>query len=102
MGNLARFFEAQIAARSRMYMRSSREAFERAKARAVGVPPLPAYPGDGSTRCLTNCACQWEIIPEVQDDGAIVYNCYWRLGPTEHCPDCIERSRQWNPYTVSS
>ena len=44
--------EAQISARSQMYMNSAREAYERANMRASGVADLPAYPGDGSTICL--------------------------------------------------
>lgn len=44
--------EAQIRARAAMYVRSSRDSFERAKAAAMGAPELPAYPGDGTTECL--------------------------------------------------
>lgn len=44
--------EAQIRARAAMYVRSSRDAFERGMANAQGAPDLPAYPGDGSTECL--------------------------------------------------
>jgi len=42
-GNLT---EGQIAARAKMYIRSAREANQRANMRAWGVPSLPAYPGD--------------------------------------------------------
>ena len=44
--------EAQIRARSAMYINSAREGFERGQARAFGIPELPAYPGDGQTICL--------------------------------------------------
>lgn len=78
--------EGQIRARSAMYIRSSREAYERAKERTLagkgieeerwvlgiaehcedcvnfslqGWQPLGAfpYPGEGETICLTNCQC---------------------------------------------
>lgn len=78
--------EAQIRARSRMYLRSSREAYERAKLQAfqdAGVDEEAwflgiaehcedcvefenegwqelgyfPFPGEGSTICLTNCQC---------------------------------------------
>lgn len=79
--------EAQIAARSRMYVNSAREAYERGHRRAIrgtrsevrwnlgsteehcgdcldlaargwmDIDDLDIYPGGGSTQCLTNCDC---------------------------------------------
>lgn len=86
--------QAQINARLKMYINSASEAFWRGLARDVPID-LPAYPGDGSSACLVNCQCRWDIQPV--DDG---YNCYWRLGEAEHCPDCMERARIWNPYSI--
>ena len=84
----------QAAARLNMYANSANEALWRGIAR--GLPQtLPAYPGDGSTVCLTNCQCEWEIIET--EEG---FECYWRLGAAEHCPDCIQRSQTWNPYII--
>jgi hypothetical protein len=92
----------QIRARSAMYLRSSREAYERANSRAWGVPPLPAYPGDGQTRCLTNCQCSWVIEEVVDEEGAMAgWDCFWTLGVAEHCEDCVENSHKWNPLFVS-
>ncbi len=87
--------QAQIVARLKMYINSASESFWRAVSRDMPFE-LPAYPGDGSTSCLTNCQCEWDItfIPEVG------YDCYWRLGAAEHCEDCIERSTTWNPYRI--
>jgi hypothetical protein len=88
----------QILARSRMYVRSSREAFNRALGRAWGIPEgaLPAYPGDGrSCLGLTNCGCEW--IFEENDE---VWFATWSLGETEHCEVCIENSKTWNPYVI--
>lgn len=42
----------QVAALASMYINSTREAYERAKARVRGISALPAYPGDGGTKCL--------------------------------------------------
>ena len=89
----------QILARARMYIRSSREAYNRAQGRAYGIPEgaLPAYPGDGSScEGLTNCACQWDI--QKTNDG---WDCYWRLGEAEHCKLCLEHEQKWNPFHIA-
>jgi hypothetical protein len=95
--------EGQIAARAAMYIRSSREGYERAKVRAYGiaVDDLPHYPGQGDSQCLTNCKCHWSI-DEVRDDGALIgFDCYWNLGPTEqHCADCTGYAAAYNPYPI--
>lgn len=87
--------EGQIRARARMYVASAREAFERANGRAQGVPAMPAYPGDGSTVCLTNCKCTW--VFEQAETGWL---CYWQLGRADHCDDCLGRAGEWNPLFV--
>lgn len=87
-----RYSEAQIAARARMYVESSSQAFEQARQLARGAPNLPAYPGDGSTQCLSNCKCWWQIRETEAE-----WLCTWRLSPVENCPDCLERSRTWAP-----
>lgn len=83
---------SQALYRARLYIDSSTQAFERARAAGYGLT-LPQYPGDGSTRCLANCKCEWEIK---QTD--FFFECFWRLGYAEHCPDCIEASQVYNPY----
>lgn len=85
----------QVRARAAMYFESSGQAYERGKSNSLGMPRLPAYPGDGSTQCLSNCGCHWEIT-ETED----AWLCSWVLGPVEHCPDCVRRSREWNPYRI--
>lgn len=86
--------QAQINARLKMYINSASEAFWRGFTRGIPID-LPAYPGDGSTRCLVNCQCQWDI--QQIENG---YNCYWLLGEAEHCEDCVERAGKWNPYKI--
>jgi hypothetical protein len=81
-----------------MYVRSSREAYNRALGRSYGIPEgsLPAYPGDGkSCLGLTNCGCEW--IFEENDKEWLAT---WSLGTTEHCELCIENSEKWNPYVI--
>lgn len=96
--------EAQIAARAKMYIRSAREGYERGHSRAVGMPfgALPAYPGDGSTECLSNCACFWEFETERNSSGQVSqWNAYWRLGATEaHCTTCPDRAAMWQPFVL--
>ena len=87
--------EKQIAARSEMYLHSAREAFERARRRAQGAPELPAYPGDGSTICKTNCRCFWELDKKLDR-----WLAYWRITAAESCATCIERAGEWAPYEL--
>lgn len=87
--------EAQIAARSRMYVEASGTTFERAMTQSRDMPALPQYPGDGGTQCLTNCKCSW-VIRETET----AWQCTWTLHPAEHCEDCIELSERYNPYTI--
>lgn len=86
----------QIAAYAAMYIKSAREAFERASAKVRGIPDMPAYPGDGSS-CLglTNCGCHWEYHFR---KGR--WECYWKLGATEHCELCLQHAQEWSPLIV--
>lgn len=84
---------SQIIARAEMYINATRQGFERGKAAAYGIE-LPAYPGDGSSPCLSNCRCYWQI----ESGDAIL--AYWRLGIADHCAVCQQRNAEWNPYRV--
>lgn len=93
------------AARARMYAQALEQVYQKAymaaKSAKVGLPPLPAYPCDGSTRCRTNCNCYWEGPLEREDDNGRYYALYWRLRPGENCPDCLERAtKKWNPLKI--
>jgi len=91
-GNLS---PAQIQMRSRMYIDSATQSFERARSASMGMPQLPAYPGDGQTVCRSNCKCNWKI-----EEVEFGWNCYWKLGIAEHCDDCVTNSEIWNPLFV--
>lgn len=86
----------QIRTRARMYVDSGTQAFERAKAESQGIPPLPAYPGDGQTICRANCQCHWEC----SDEGDH-WACTWVLGEAEHCPDCVDNAERWAPLEIA-
>jgi hypothetical protein len=89
-GNLS---EAQIAARLNMYINSANEALWKALTRDLGFD-LPAYPGDGSTECLTNCRCEWDIREVLEG-----YDCYWIVDhEAENCDDCLGRGSDWAPW----
>jgi hypothetical protein len=75
-------------ARARLYAGAIKHSFWRGTTKGLD---LPAYPGDGTSDCLVNCNCAWEI------DGD---DAYWRLGPTDHCETCRERATTWNPYQL--
>lgn len=64
---------------------------------ATKMLPLPAMPRDGTTPCLGNCGCSWEIT-ELDGDGN--YDCTWAMGPLEHCQICKQRAADWAPYRI--
>lgn len=59
--------------------------------------PLPAYPGDGTTQCKTNCRCSWDVV-ELPGEGNA--NAIWLLGPADHCQTCMQRSEDWAPLQI--
>lgn len=89
--------EAQIGARSALYVESGTQAYERARVRAHGLPlTLAQHPGDGQTQCGANCRCALEI--EETDE---VFNVRWVLsGSGETCDDCRLLAGTWNPLVI--
>ncbi len=83
-------------ARAEMYARSIQVPYWRG---ATKMLPLPAMPGDGTTQCLTNCRCAWNVV--TVDEAANDYDAYWVYGATErHCQTCRERESQWSPVQI--
>lgn len=83
--------------RAALYARSTYASFWR---EAVPVD-LPAVPGDGSTQCLTNCLCQWQIEYEYTRTGRVkAVLATWKLDGGEHCKDCEKRAEDWNPLRI--
>lgn len=82
-------------ARAEMYARSIQTPYWRG---ATKLLPLPAMPGDGTTACLSNCRCAWDVQ---ELDGENNYDCYWRYGATErHCQGCRQRASEWAPLQI--
>ena len=94
-GRLDDVSEQKLNIRGSLYGASSSASFERGYQAERGLPPgvLPAQPGDGSTRCLTNCHCRWSIRTISKERGDFDAN--WRLGAAEHCQTCRDRARSW-------
>lgn len=88
---------AQVRMRARMYMGAGTQGYSYAKSRTFGSPILPQYPGDGQTRCLSNCQCHLEY--DYQEFDVLVF---WVLGRAEHCPDCVALAASWSPLRLES
>jgi hypothetical protein len=86
----------QIRVRARMYIDASVQAYERAVSERLGLPRMPAYPGDGSTECRANCKCHWQY-----EETDTAWNCTWVVhSAAENCATCLERGAMWAPYVV--
>lgn len=77
-----------ISARAQLYARSSQQMYWRS---ATGDADLPAYPGDWSTPCGSNCGCEW--VPN--GDGSF----RWVRGKDDSCEECKQREQNWQRVT---
>jgi 2'-5' RNA ligase len=89
-----------LQARARMYGNASRYTaallqagpFAGGTRRKKGsIPPLPWIPGDGSTECLVNCKCRWELSEVGRNDKFKMIKAVWHMTHAEHCEDCPDR-----------
>lgn len=98
-GNLS---EAQIRARLNMYYESSQQSYEAMNALTRGIKfrDLPAYPGDGSTICLSNCKCFWDYVNVFVNGVLIGYDVFWVRTFEESCINCQDRELEWNPISI--
>lgn len=87
---------ATAVTRAKLYARSTQATFWR---QALPVQ-LPAYPGDGSSECLTNCLCDWEIDYELDGSRVIAVLATWARNAKESCDTCIARSVDWKPLRI--
>jgi hypothetical protein len=83
-----------IQARARMYGRAAGGTASLIQAGAVIENLLPYLPRDGSTKCLINCMCRWDlkVVKVDKKSGDKTIKAVWRLSPAEHCKDCLERN----------
>lgn len=92
---------AQIKNRARMYIDGAHKMFQRGRTEAFGMPRLPAYDGDGQQQCLNRGRCTWLIQPVYENKMLAGWNATWVLDPNaQHCTDCPENARLWNPLFV--
>ena len=85
----------QIRNRSEMYVHSSTQSAERAKASSFDID-LPEYPADGNQICRARCRCRWEIKEEEE-----LTLCFWIIDVNaEHCESCRINAAQWKPYII--
>jgi hypothetical protein len=87
--------EAALLSRAALYPASAGSAFERGRAQAFGISDLPAYPGDGSTSCLGNCRCSWDL--QETDEGI---EATWQIESGDSCDDCLENAQNWAPLLL--
>lgn len=80
--------------RTNMYADATKASWWMGKTRGL---VLPAYPCDGTTQCLTNCECSWEIIT-LKGEGN--WDAHWKLGATDNCQTCVQRAQEWAPYKI--
>ena len=89
---------AQIMSRIRMYGESTTYGYEEAKAKSHNVV-MPEYPADGSQQCHSNCRCRWMLEDDPNSETHVLGT--WKINPlAEHCDDCVENARNWDPIRV--
>ena len=93
MGQGKFYSEKYLAWRSKLYGGNAKASYWR----GVVYGLLPQVPGDGQTRCGTNCKCELRIENGDKLNTLLVY---WDLTPAEHCEDCVRLNQEWNPYVL--
>lgn len=80
-----------IKARAHMYGAAGGKSGALIQAGQVISEMLPWLPKDGSTECLVNCKCEWNLEIVGKDSDFNLVRAIWKLNPAEHCHDCIDR-----------
>ena len=89
-----------IRARARMYGNSAGYVAELMQASEDLLQYLPWLPKDGSTECLVNCKCFWELKVIATKKTFKTVRATWRLRPAEHCTDCVDRNGHVETFNV--
>jgi hypothetical protein len=80
-----------IKSRAHLYGNAANNTLAMVQAGQVLTDKLPWLPGDGSTECLINCKCRWELEIIGKDGVFNIVQAVWHLGEAEHCDDCVDR-----------
>ena len=83
----------QLQARANMYAEAAGYTSERMQADADILDKLPWLPKDGSTQCLVNCKCHWELTVIGETKKNQLVRAVWMLSEAEHCDDCLDRDQ---------
>lgn len=75
-------------ARALLYAGSVKGTFWRG--RTFGLD-LPYMPGDGSSECLGNCGCRWDIAYD-GDPEDLNATARWVRGKDDSCETCVQRA----------
>ena len=86
-------FQAGWEARAASYAKAIKVPYWKGKTKML---PLPAIPGDGSSQCLANCYCEWDI----KQIDANTYSATWQLGEADHCQTCVQRAKDWKNLII--
>ena len=89
-----------IRSRARMYGNSAGYVAQLMQAQPDLIQNLPWLPKDGSTECLVNCKCFWELSVIKKSKTTKTVRATWRLRPAEHCPDCVARNGYSTTFEV--
>ncbi len=82
--------------RTAMYADSIQVVYWMARTRFL---ELPAYPGDGSSECLTNDRCMWVL--DWLDEDAKDVDAYWLTEKDNAvCATCLQRGKNWFPLRI--
>lgn len=95
MGTLLPNDVQAVKSRAQLYLMAANATLQAATTSAMGLPDLPAYPGDCSTECCSRDKCVW-VFRKVPGG----WDCTWKLNPAEHCPTCLARAQAWNPLQI--
>lgn len=89
-----------IRSRARMYGNSAGYVAQLMQAQPDLIQNLPWLPKDGSTECLVNCKCFWELAVIKKSKTTKTVRATWRLRPAEHCSDCVARNGYSTTFEV--
>lgn len=88
--------EEGVAARSALYSGAAVEAFHQGQVQDYGFS-FDAYPGDGTSECLTACRCELQITDEDDENWAVSWI---TVGDSKVCPTCEDRGMTWAKVLV--